>query len=186
MNYKEKKNEIEEKYVEPIKALSRVNNVDMGVAFDMFQDNVTHGTIRYQYVDFNVEEAKALLSEDKEEYVIKLIITKPKITLSQIGSEAFPDQLSTFTTRYDASDVSRTANLILACKKINGKVILPGETFSYNKALGPRTIEAGYRNGKILDLNNNFKEVEYKDTDIYSLYRMYLDEPDIMQQRLFD
>ena len=43
-----------------------------------------------------------------------------------------------------------------------------------------------YRNGKILDLNNNFKEVKYKDTDIYSLYKMYLDEPDIMQQRLFD
>lgn len=43
-----------------------------------------------------------------------------------------------------------------------------------------------YRDGKILDLNNNFKEVKYKDTDIYSLYRMYLDEPDVMQQRLFD
>ena len=43
-----------------------------------------------------------------------------------------------------------------------------------------------YRDGKILDLNNNFKEVEYKDTDIYSLYRMYLDEPEAMQHRLFD
>lgn len=100
-------------------------------------------------IDFDVENAKTILVEVKEEYVIPLIITKPKVTLSQIGSEAFPDRLSYFTTRYDASDVSRTANLILACKKINGKVILPGETFSYNKALGPRTIEAGYRNGKI-------------------------------------
>ena len=35
-------------------------------------------------------------------------------------------------------------------------------------------------------VNNNFKEVEYKDTDIYSLYRMYLDEPEAMQHRLFD
>ena len=43
-----------------------------------------------------------------------------------------------------------------------------------------------YRDGKILDLNNNFQEVKYKDTDIYSLYKMYLDEPDIMQHRLFD
>lgn len=43
-----------------------------------------------------------------------------------------------------------------------------------------------YREGKILDLNNNFKEVKYKDTDIYSLYRMYLDEPEAMQHRLFD
>lgn len=43
-----------------------------------------------------------------------------------------------------------------------------------------------YRNGKILDLSNNFKEVKYKDTNIYSLYKMYLDEPDTMQHRLFD
>ena len=43
-----------------------------------------------------------------------------------------------------------------------------------------------YRGGKILDLNNDFKEVKYKDTDIYSLYRMYLDDPDGMQHRLFD
>ena len=43
-----------------------------------------------------------------------------------------------------------------------------------------------YRNGKILDLNNNFKEVKYEDTDIYNLYKMYLDQPDIMQYRMFD
>lgn len=100
-------------------------------------------------VDFDVESARALLEEEKEEYVIKLTITKPKITIDQIGSEAFPDRLSTFTTRYDVSDVDRSTNLVIACQKINGKVILSGETFSYNKALGPRTAAAGYKNGKI-------------------------------------
>lgn len=43
-----------------------------------------------------------------------------------------------------------------------------------------------YRDGKILDLNNNFKEIAYKDTDIYSLYKMYLDQPEIMQHNLLD
>ena len=43
-----------------------------------------------------------------------------------------------------------------------------------------------YRDGKILDLNNNFREVKYEDTDIYSLYRMYLDDAEGMQHRLFD
>ncbi len=102
-----------------------------------------------QGVDFDVALAKEQLKEEKEEYIIKLKITKPKVTIDQIGSEAFPDQLATFTTRYDVSDVSRTTNLQIACQKINGKVILAGETFSYNKALGPRTTEAGYRNGKV-------------------------------------
>ena len=100
-------------------------------------------------IDFDVEEARALLQEDKEEYIIKLKITKPKVTIDQIGSEAFPDQLATFTTRFDVSDVDRSTNLRIACQKINGKVILAGETFSYNKALGARTAAAGYRNGKI-------------------------------------
>lgn len=100
-------------------------------------------------IDFDVEAARELLKEDKEEYVIKLTITKPKVTIDQIGSEAFPDQLATFTTRYDVSDVDRSTNLQIACQKINGKVVLAGETFSYNQTLGPRTVAAGYKNGKI-------------------------------------
>ena len=102
-------------------------------------------------IDFNVEEAKKVLAEEKDEYIIKLTITKPKVTISQIGSEAFPDQLSIFTTRYDVSDVNRTTNLRIACQKINGKVVMPGEIFSYNKTLGPRTAAAGYKNAKVYE-----------------------------------
>lgn len=102
-------------------------------------------------VDFDVEAAREILKEEKEEYIIPLIITKPKITIDQIGSEAFPDRLSTFTTRYDVSDRDRTTNLIIACQKINGKVLLSGETFSYNKTLGARTASAGYKNGKVYE-----------------------------------
>ena len=43
-----------------------------------------------------------------------------------------------------------------------------------------------YRDGKILDLNDNFKEVNYKDSDIYKMYKMYLDNSDRMQDRLFN
>ena len=103
-------------------------------------------------IDFDVEKAKELIaSEVKDEYVIALTITKPKVTLEDIGTEAFPDRLSTFSTKYNASDTDRTTNLVIACRKLNGKVIMPGETFSYNAALGPRTYAAGYRNGKIYE-----------------------------------
>ena len=102
-------------------------------------------------IDFDVEAAKKILEEEKEEYVIPLTITKPKITLDDIGSEAFPDKLATFTTRYDASDSARTTNLIIACRKINGKVVAAGETFSYNSALGARTASAGYKNAKVYE-----------------------------------
>lgn len=102
-------------------------------------------------VDFNLEEAKKILEEDKEQYEISLKITKPKVTTSQIGSEAFPDLLATYSTNYDASNISRTTNLRIACQKINDKVVLPGEIFSYNKALGERTYAAGYKDAKVYE-----------------------------------
>ena len=102
-------------------------------------------------IDFDVEAAKEILKEDKEEYVIPLIITKPKVTIDELGEKAFPDVLGTFTTRYDVSDVDRSTNLRLACQKINGTILLAGETFSYNKVVGERTIAAGYKNAKIYE-----------------------------------
>ena len=100
-------------------------------------------------IDFNVEQAKELLKEDKNEYTIKLTITPAKVTVNEIGTEAFPDKLAHFTTIYDAGNVNRTTNLRLACQKINGKVLLPDEVFSYNKVVGERTIAAGYKEAKI-------------------------------------
>ena len=102
-------------------------------------------------VDFNVDEAKALLNEDKEKYEIPLIITEPSVTMVQIGSEAFPDLLATYSTKYDGANINRTNNLELACEKINDKIVLAGETFSYNKTLGARTIAAGYKEAKVYE-----------------------------------
>lgn len=101
--------------------------------------------------DFNIDEAKALLNEEKEKYEIPLIITKPEVTTAQIGAEAFPDLLATYSTKYDASNINRATNLELACEKINDKVVLAGETFSYNKTLGERTIAAGYKEAKVYE-----------------------------------
>ena len=98
-------------------------------------------------VDFaiSIDEAKEILKEDKEEYVIPLKITIADKTISDLGEEAFPNVLGTFTTRYDASNKNRSNNITLASEKINGTVILPGETFSYNQTVGKRTIDAGYK-----------------------------------------
>lgn len=110
-------------------------------------------------VDFaiSLEEAKKLLEEDKEEYTIPLQSIPPAVTTNQIGTEAFPDLLSSFKTYYYESNVNRTTNLKLSASKINDTVLLPGEVFSYNQVVGKRTIEAGYRDaaiysgGKVVD-----------------------------------
>lgn len=98
-------------------------------------------------VDFaiSMDEAKNLIQEDKEEYIIPLKITIADKTVSDLGEEAFPNTLGTFTTRYDASNKNRSNNISLASEKIDGTVIMPGEIFSYNQTVGKRTIDAGFK-----------------------------------------
>lgn len=102
-------------------------------------------------VDFDIEEAKKILENDSEQYEIPLKITKPNVTMEQIGAEAFPNKISSYSTRYDGGDVNRSTNLELACEKINDVIILPGETFSYNKTLGERSKAAGYKTAKVYE-----------------------------------
>lgn len=106
----------------------------------------------------SVDEAKALITaESKAEYTIPLKTIYPNVTTNMIGTEAFPDQLASFSTKYSTRDTDRTTNLRLAANKVNGTVLMPGETFSYNKVVGARTIAAGYKeaavyeNGKVVD-----------------------------------
>ena len=45
----------------------------------------------------------------------------------------------------NSGNYNRSNNLELAAKAINGTVLMPGETFSYNQTVGERTISAGYK-----------------------------------------
>ena len=100
-------------------------------------------------VDFkiSIEEAKELLKEEKETYEIPLKITKPKIAVKDLGDKLFKQTLSKYTTIYDSSNTNRASNIALAAKTINGTILLPGETFSYNGVLGNTTKEKGYKPG---------------------------------------
>ena len=102
-------------------------------------------------VDFAIskEEAKKIVKEKKSEYRIPLVITPAEKTIQDIGLEAFPYLISEFSTKYDASNVNRSKNLAIAAGKIDGLVLMPGDEFSFNKVVGKRTIEEGYRDAKI-------------------------------------
>lgn len=103
-------------------------------------------------LDFKVsiEEANNILGDQTaDEYTIPLKVLYPTVTTNMIGSEAFPDLLSGFSTKYSVRATARTTNLKLAASKINGTVLMPGETFSYNKVVGARTIAAGYKEAPI-------------------------------------
>ncbi|AGB40184.1 putative vancomycin resistance protein [Halobacteroides halobius DSM 5150] len=62
---------------------------------------------------------------------------------------------STYTTYFNPEDKNRVTNIKVAAQKINGTVVLPGQVFSFNKEVGPRTKERGFKsaseivNGKL-------------------------------------
>lgn len=100
-------------------------------------------------LQISLDEAKKQITGNQEKYEFDLKITKAQKTIKDLGTEAFPYLISSFSTRYDASNTNRSTNLRIAAEKINGTVLLPGEVFSYNKTVGKRTVEEGYKDAKI-------------------------------------
>lgn len=102
-------------------------------------------------VDFaiSIEEAKKIVETKNNNYTIPLKVLTPQVTTNDLGTEAFPNLLSTFSTTYSTSNVNRSTNIYIAAKKINGIVIMPGETFSYNQTVGKRTAAAGFKEAAV-------------------------------------
>ena len=98
-------------------------------------------------VSFGVEDAvqrwqAAALGED---VVIPLVITQPEYTAEMLRSLLFRDVLGAQMTYYSGSTSERVNNIRLAASKIDGMILLPGESFSYNESVGQRTQEAGFQ-----------------------------------------
>ena len=95
---------------------------------------------------FDVEKAAALweAAEPGEEVIIPLAIEQPEVTAEQLESLLFRDRLCFMTTHYGGSTDNRVNNIKLALSRLEGIIILPGETFSYNDTVGQRTVDAGF------------------------------------------
>ncbi len=58
---------------------------------------------------------------------------------------------SSFSTDYSSSNEERKFNISLACQKINGTILFSNEEFSFNKIVGKRTQENGYKTAKTIE-----------------------------------
>lgn len=76
-----------------------------------------------------------------EELQIPPQVTTPTI----MGREACFQDVLGFCQTPHGNDKKRCENLRLACEALNGVILEPGETLSYNATLGMRTAEAGYQ-----------------------------------------
>jgi vancomycin resistance protein YoaR len=84
-----------------------------------------------------------------EQLKIPIVVDKVYPSISEEDLKVM-GELSTYTTWYNSGEVDRTHNLVMAASAINGQVLQPGSVFSFNKTVGVRTFETGYRDAMVI------------------------------------
>src|SRR5207248_1922171 len=72
----------------------------------------------------------------------------PKVTADHLGS--INTLLAAYSTSMGGSSRNRRHNIQVACQAIDGTVLIPGEVFSYNDTVGPRSERAGFRTAPVI------------------------------------
>lgn len=125
---------LQEHYVAPVDA-----KMD-GTTFAIQPESYGYG--------FDLEDAAAKLAALPYGQTLSIPFSRipAEVTAKDLLSTLYTDVLGEFQTPYQGEDNNnRNTNLALACAAINDVVLLPGEEFSYNNALGERTADAGYK-----------------------------------------
>lgn len=87
----------------------------------------------YVRTEWNREDAVVALSAE---------ITEPKGSEEELAQ--IKDVLGSYSTNFTSSTSGRATNIRVAAERIDGTVLYPGEEFSVNKTILPRTAANGY------------------------------------------
>ncbi len=108
--------------------------------------------------DLLARDVLAVLTADGTRSIAAEIGTiEPKLTTERAKSLGVTEQLSSFTQRFPYA-AYRTQNIGTAAKRVDGTLLLPGETFSLNDTIGERTPGNGYTKGFVIGPGGVFKE----------------------------
>lgn len=99
----------------------------------------------------------ALAKGLKEPVTVNAVVTEVKPSITTEDLSTIQDVLGTFSTSFSTSGASRSTNLRVGSSKINGHVLMPGETLSGYECMHPFTVANGYataaayENGQVVD-----------------------------------
>lgn len=88
---------------------------------------------------------------------LDIVDQAPNFTTDAANSMDIHDQLSTFTQNFEPAEY-RTINIGQAARRIDGKVLQPGEVFSMNDTVGERTKANGYTEGLVVGAGNSLEK----------------------------
>lgn len=80
---------------------------------------------------------------------IPVMKVEPDITAEDIRN-VDQKMIGKYTTLFDPNNDNRNTNIRLASEAIDGLILMPGEEFSFNKVVGERTPERGYKEAGVI------------------------------------
>jgi vancomycin resistance protein YoaR len=82
----------------------------------------------------------------------------PELSTADVESMGLAALGSQFVTWFDPANTSRAGNIARAAKLVDGSVVAPGETFSLNQAIGPRTADRGFDYAPVIAAGNVLRQ----------------------------
>ncbi len=83
-------------------------------------------------------------------FEVPVVRTKPQVTTQEVNDMGIKELIGRGTSTYYHSIPSRVYNVNLAASRINGTLVAPGETFSFNQTLGDVSKLTGYKEAYII------------------------------------
>lgn len=125
-----------------------------------FLDNkisfVKHETGKRLNINKNLDNWTAKLHY-KDFKTLSLIVDEIEPEIKESDIKHIESIIGKFSTKFNQGDADRSYNIKLASSKINGILLMPGQEFSMNKSLGPRTSENGYKEAPVILKNELVK-----------------------------
>jgi hypothetical protein len=96
---------------------------------------------------YQVATAVQAAAEEGGVAELSLAPSAPDLTTAKAKALGIRKKLVSYTTQMGVSSSNRIHNVHLMADFINGTVIQPGEVFSFNRVVGPRTAKRGFLEG---------------------------------------
>jgi vancomycin resistance protein YoaR len=105
--------------------------------------------------DAVVEQVRDALLNGKTTLELPVTVTQPSVSSDNPQSLGITELIDKGSTSFAGSIPEKKYNIQLAAKRLNGVVVPPGGTFSFNDSIGPTTLDAGFKWGFAITSGNN-------------------------------
>ena len=134
-------------YIEPVNAEYKIENKQMHITPEVIGRSA----------DMTEIEEKIGFLNGGERIILAISKVLPEVTSESLNKELFEAELASYSSKYSTSAANRSFNVSRAAASVNGIILMPGDVFSYNDAIGNPSLANGY---KVASVYENGRQTE--------------------------